>query len=552
MLTESVTDVDLVAAVRAAFVRLGGPGPGLPLNGEDAVRWIGALLDGGYEERAVAELRGLLRRPEPPAGIDELAARIQDDGRRRVLAHAVLDSAYVSGPYGSRWSWPYRGVAATAVRLADGDRGLEDAALCKVLESAPAEEREAPYRVGVVVAALAEAHRDEPAYLDHLAGLLTGADRRHLAFAAALLGPLGLDETRRLCGTVPDEAGEALAAAFAEAGRFAEAIDLAGTLGADTRQRTLLSLASPDLPPARAKALVAAYRKCPRASRRREDQVFYRSRWIRLLLALDRVDDALAALAGLPDCRYAGYGPAPLTLDILRRFADRPAEATPARLRALLDVLAGDHVIPQELESVVIEVVRLVNRLGDATVRAELAATDVPWMADRLRRIAGRVADVALAWARVDNGDHAAADPLFTLVADDNRHHHLMRILLTMAPEARLASRDPELFTRLLTPAFSIVVRFPLGGFGADEVKLMSGVLPGAPHGYPRWSGIQVSAFAADTGDRRLLAVAVASAPDLEALQQVSRDVAVVLARAGEQAGAVEVAELCGLSSEVR
>ncbi|GAA3925486.1 hypothetical protein [Actinoplanes auranticolor] len=548
MQTDSPIDVDLVAAVHDAFARFGGPGPGIGVSSEAPIRWISALLDGGHEDSAVAELRGLLRRDEPPAGIDEVAARIRTGERRRTLALAMLDSPCVSGPYGSPWSRPYRGVAATVVRLADGDQQLEDAALRKVLERAPGAAWETPHRVGVVVAALAEAHRDEPAYLDHLTGLLVGSDRRYLAFAAALLGPLGRGATRRLCGTVPDEAGEALTAAFADAGRFDEALAFAGTLGAEARQHALLRLATPGLPAAQAQALVAGYRKCPGTSRKRDDRVLLRIRLIQLLLALDRVDDALTELAELPDCRYAGHGPAPLTVEVLRRFADRPAEATPARLRALLDVLAGDHVIAQELDGVIIDAVRLVHRLGDATVRTQLAATDVPRLRDRLR-IGGELADVALAWARVDDGDHAAADPLFTWAADHGTHTMMMRILLTLAPEARLASRNPDLFTRLLTAAFRDVVRFPLGGFGADEVRLASDALPGAPHGYPRWAGVQVAGFAADTGNRQLLALAVAVAPDPEAVQEVGRDVAMVLARAGERAAAVEIAELCGLSS---
>ncbi|MBG0566462.1 hypothetical protein [Actinoplanes aureus] len=540
------SESDLVAAVHAAFARFGGPGPDIGLKNEAPIRWIGALLDGGHEDRAVAELRELLSWPEPPDGFDEVATRIRAGGRRRALALDMLDSACVSGAYGSRWSLPYRGVAATVVRLADGDQHLEDAALRKVLKYAPDEAWESPYRIGVVVAALAEAHRDEPAYLDHLAGLLVGDDRRHLAFAAALLGPLGLDETLRLCGTVADEAGESLAAAFADAGRFDEALTFAVTLGADARQRALLRLARLGRPAER--ALVAAYRKCPRASRQRDDQVIYRCRLISLLLASDRVDDALAELASLPDCRYAGYGPAPLAVEVLRRFADRPAEATPARLRAVLDVLAGDHVIAQELREVVVDAVRLVHHLGDATVRAELAATDVPRMRDRLR-ISRTLADAGLAWARVDDGDPAAADPLFASAAADGTDTATLKVLLTMAPQARLASRNPELFTRVLAAGFRNAVWFPFEGFGADELRLVPDTLAGTPHSFPRWVGTRVSAFAADTGDRQLLAFTVAIAPDAEAVRLVGCDVAVALARAGELAGAVEIAELCQLSS---
>ncbi|MCW2139858.1 hypothetical protein BXY51_004422 [Actinoplanes cyaneus] len=511
----------------------------------DPIRWIDALLDGGHEERAFVELLDLLHREQLVEGFDGPATRIKARERRRALAIAMLASAHVTERYGSPSSHPYLGVATTVVRLADGDQHLEDAALRKVLEHSPEAWRETPYRVGVVVAALAEAHRGEPAYLDHLAGLLAGDDRRHLAFAAPLLGPLGLDETLRLCGTVADEAGEALTAAYADAGRFDDALALAVTLGAGARQPALLRLAGPDLSAAQGKALVAAYRKCPKVSRQRIDQLIYRGRRICLLLALDRVDEAMAELVQQPDCHGTEYGPAQLTVKILRRFADRPAEATPARLRTLLDVLAGDHVIAQELDDVVIDAVRLVHRLGDAAIRTELATTDVPRMRARLRHWQA-AADVALAWARVDAGDHTAADSLFAAPAGRS-NRAVLRSLLTMAPRTRLASRNPDLFSDLLAAAFRTGTRIPYEEFGADEMRLVPGTLAAAPHPFPRWMGSWVSAYAAGTGDRTLLAFAVAIAPDAQAVWWVGRDVAVFLARAGELAGATEIAELCEL-----
>ncbi|WP_328472604.1 hypothetical protein OHA21_10345 [Actinoplanes sp. NBC_00393] len=533
MRSQIKADVDLVGAVHAAFARVGGPEPDIGLRYVEPIRWINALLDGGLEEWAVTELRGLLRMSEPPGGFDEAATRIRSGERRRALALAMLDSECVIG-------YPHRGVAATVVRLADGDRDLEDAALRKVLEPVPAGMWVDPYRVGVVVSALAEAHRDEPSYLDHLAGLLAGDDRRHLAFATALLGPLGLDEILRRCGTVPDEACGPLVAAFAEAGRFDEAFALAVTLGADARQQALLRLAAPDLPAARAKALVAAYRKCPKVSRQRDDQVLYRCRWISLLLALDRVDDALTDLAQVPDCRYAGYGPAPLAVQILRRFVDRPAEVTPARLRAVLDVLTGDHVIGQELRAVGVEAVRLVHRLGDAAIRAELAGTDVPRMRDRMQ-ISRTLADAGLAWARVDDGDHTAADPLFAEAAAGRTDLATLKALLTMAPHTRIASRDPDLFSRMLAVAYRYAVWLPYEVFGADEMRLVPDALIEAPLSFPRWVGSRLSTFAADTGDWQLLAFTVAIAPDAKAMGWVGADVAVALARAGDAAGAAKI-----------
>ncbi|MEU4690618.1 hypothetical protein [Actinoplanes sp. NPDC023714] len=545
---DAKTDVNPVAAVRAALARFDEAGPGLRRDPEAVIRWAGALLDGGDEQRALEALLGVLHREELPVAFDAVATRIGADDRRRTLARALLGSGCVTRSYGTPWPHPYRAVAATVVRLAGRDRDLEEAALRTAREHTPEEWRESPYRVGDVVAALAEAHRDEPAYLDHLAGLLAGDDRRHLGFAAALLGPAGLDETRRLCGTVADEAGEALTAAFAGAGRFDEALAFAVTLGADARQRALLRLATPGMPAGRATALLAAYRKCPKASRQRADQAIYRSRQISLFLTLDRVDDALAALAQMPDLRFGDLGHGPRVLHILRRFADRPEEATPERLRAVLDVLTGEKFNLGDLGDVVVEAVRLVHGVADATVRADLVATYLPRMRATLR--SATLTDIALAWARVDEGDHAAADPLFAARAADGRPSLITGIMLRLAPAARLASRDPELFGRLLAKACGGVIRFRLTGYGADELRLVAEALAGAPYSYPPWIGTHVSAHAAEIGDRRLLAAAAAHAPDREAAQQVGRDIAVVLARAGELAAATEVAELCGLTGQ--
>ncbi|GAA2640120.1 hypothetical protein GCM10010399_87050 [Dactylosporangium fulvum] len=507
---------------RDVLTRFGPQPPERTMDRAERIAWAVARFDGGDHDGAAEELTALLEGwlPEPFA---TAAPRILTGERAVKFVTAALSGDHPYRPFVSGRNTPEYAVAGTLARLVAGHPDAEDALLRTVLVVRPGEHLSAHLRVArvsAVFAALAEAHAGEPELLDGWAALLDEKDRPRLAAAAALLGPLGLAETDRRCGTVEDVDGERLVVAFAGADRFDDALALATRLGPSEQQRSLLALATPGLPAASAKALVAAFRKCPKRSRERDDQMVYQHRLARLFLALDRFDDALAVLGRMRDCRISGYGPGPLAREVLRWLDGRRAEATPERLRAVLDVLAGDRVIPQELAAVVADAVPLAHALADEPLRAEIVEVRVPRLRARLRVLRWwQLADVGLATVVVDAGDGTAADRLFAEVAGGRPGPQLSRLLARLAVPTGLPARDRDLFAGLLTGVFaegcwSVDAVLPV--LDAEALAAVPAVAAARGGGGHDRVVVAVARFAEQAGDLDLLGAMLGAVPDAE------------------------------------
>lgn len=256
MAVETITIAD---RARDVLDRFGPPPSEHTVDRAERVAWAVARFDGGDHDGAAEDLTALLDGwlPEPFAAA---APRILTGERAVRFVTAALGGGHPYRPFVSGRNTPEYAVAGTLARLVAGHADAEEALLRTVLGVRPGEHLSAHLRVARIsaaFAALAEVHAGKLEVLDGWAALLDEQDRPRLAAAAALLGPLGLAETDRRCGTVEDVDGERLVVAFAGADRFDDALALATRLGPGEQQRSLLALATPGLPAARSKALVA-------------------------------------------------------------------------------------------------------------------------------------------------------------------------------------------------------------------------------------------------------------------------------------------------------
>ncbi|MBL7519657.1 hypothetical protein I6A84_16515 [Frankia sp. CNm7] len=523
------------------------------MDSADRVDWAVARFDGGDHAGAAVDLAACLDGWLPDE-FAEAAPRILTGEQAVQVATAALGGEHPYRPFASGRNGPEDAVAGMLARLVAGNPDAEAALLRAVLMIRPDEYRGSPHRaarISAVFAALAEAHIGEPGYLDRWSALLDGDDQPCLAAAAALLGPLGLAETDRRCGTVRDVDGERLVAAFVAADRFDDALTLATRLGPSQQQLALLTLATPGLTPKRAKALVAAFRKCPKGDRSRDIQMIYHHRFARLFLALERVDDALVILSRLRDGRISGYGPDPLALEVLRWLDGRREAATPERLRAVLDVLASPGNIHQ-LAAVVADVVPLAHALADEQLRTEIVDVYVPRLRARLRDTGSRelLADAGLGAVIIETGDATALDPVYARAAGKRTDSRVSLVLAQLAGRTRLATRDRELFTRLVTATLW------RGSWWIADALLPAldaearAVVPDAVAAVPadrRRQVVAIARFAERVADSALLAAMLDAAPDAESTRRVAGRAAMVLARHGELPDALDVARRCGL-----
>lgn len=550
------TSVDLVDHARSALVRSGAASSGWQVEPAERVEWAIARFDGGDQAGATEELEACLD-GYLPTEFAEAAPRILTHEQAVRMVAAALGREHAYRSFASGHNGPGHAVAGTLARLAAGDPGAEAALLRAVLVVRPNEEhmwashRQA--RISAVLATLAEAHPDEPGVLDRWSALLAGPDRPGLAAAAALLGPLGLAETERRCGTVREVDGERLVAAFVAADRIDDALTLATRLGPRAQQRALLTLAVPGLPAARAKALVAAFRTCPKGGRERDAQMMYQHRFARLFLALERIDDALAVLGRMRDCRVSGYGPGPLALEVVRWLDGRRETVTPERLRVVLETLAGPGVIPQELAAVVADVLPLVHALADEELRAEIVDVHVPRLRGRVGnwRPSRLMVDAGLGAALVGAGDATALDPVFTAAVAGRTDSRLSLVLARLAVRTGLSTRDRELFTRLVAGALSEGYRryaeALLPALDAEARTVVPDVVAAVPVEGRRYLVAGVARFAEQVGDPGLLAAMLDLAPDAESACRTAARAAMLLARRGDLSAALDIARQCGL-----
>ncbi|WP_433218193.1 hypothetical protein ACQP00_11795 [Dactylosporangium sp. CS-047395] len=483
----------------------------------DRMRWFAARFDAG-DRAAAAE--GVLA--ELGSGFDESFAA---DGPRilavlppeRVLA-AILQSPQLY----SRW-WRTSGqrpedhVAGVLARAVAGTPAAEEALLRAVL---PPTDHERKYpnhldrakRVSGTVAGLASAYPDgdlEP--LDRWSAILED-EPHHLAAAAHLLAPHGLAAAEARCGRVDDHDGPALVAALGAAGRLDDALALAARLEPRTRQTALVRLAPIGDP-----KILAAFKKSPKASRSRDDQMLWRHRLGSLQLRYGAIDDAIATLASMRDCRYAEYGPAVLALELLRALD--AGEADPERLDKVLAVLLSAAVIPQELAAVVTESVLLLHRNG------ALTAAQAQALRAHLRQ---HPADLVAGGLALDGAQPDTGDPRVWLKS--------ARLAAAAMAAGLPAARPREYAAALVARPADLTALVPAVPAGDVAVALA------ALGERDRSRAVQAMSR---TGNADLLAVALPAAPDAEAAYAVGRAVAVALARSGDLEPAVRVAEAC-------
>ncbi|HTJ37560.1 MAG TPA: hypothetical protein VL738_30385 [Dactylosporangium sp.] len=525
---------------------------------DDRIRWLAARFDAGDREGAAQALLGDLGGAErPPPGLAEDGPRILAALPPAEVLEGLLKSPHVYARFRDQLGdHPDDIVAGVFARCVTGGPDDEEALLRAAL--APTDHERTyrgggyrPVRVSAVLAGLAEtvaadSGRDAGETLERWAAVLAEseyADGHRLAAAAALLAPLGLAEVDRRCDRVEDYDGPRLAAALARAGRLGEALELTTRIGPWERQRALLGLA--DIADDAGLAKVhAAFRKAPKADRSRDAQMVWKHRLASLALRRGLVDDAVATLAAMKDCRIVDHGPAPLALEILRWLAERPAEATPERLRAVADVLAAPAVIPQELAAVVTESLLLLFRLADPALRAELSGARVPALRGRLSWNPPILVDAGAAAAAVEAGDRLALDD----VLDHPRLRAVSRIraLIDVVVASGLPERRPGLAARMAVEA----TVYP------GHPRNVAGLLPPVARehlaaAFAALNAIEAKGVAAalsrEAVEDDLLAAVLAAAPDVTARHAVARKAAAHFARAGDLPGALRIAEACGL-----
>ena len=529
--------------------------------------WADALLDGEDPGAATDQLVVALRDGKPAsAALPAAARRLPAEYARSVVAAAIDDGHVNAKSYDTFGSAP---VAGGFAHLAVGSDETEEALLRAVLVVRQSEDRPsgAPYRnrvrrIAAVLAVLSDAHRGEPERLAHWARILGDADRPRLAGAASLLAPLGLAEIDRRCGEFDDDDAALVEAvplvrALAEAGRRDEALELATRLQPHARQEALVAMALVVTDQRDAWAVVAAFRACPKGDRSRDQQMMHRHRLARVLLAFGRVDDALAELAKMRDCRYTGFGPAQLAWEIVRWFDQRPGEATGQRLRVVLDVLESPDVIPQELAAHVAKVLHRVFLLAGPALRTEVIDTRASGLRARLQPGDWALVDAGLAAGLIAAGRVDEAMAFLRGATRTARHGRrlffMVRPLIAAAVDAGLADRDPDLFAEVFalaatgSPA-SPALAVRLGPAGRATAARMLDRLPGELAGqWARW----LADAAATTGDLDALLILLESAADQASALTIGRRIAMALVRRGEPADARAVAEACGLRHNV-
>jgi hypothetical protein len=436
--------------------------------------WAAALLDGGDPGAAADEVVAALLGDEAAPGELLAVARRFTGAHARAVLRAAIDGGRVNAVRYDMWRHPL--VVGAFVHHAVGSDEAEDELLRAVLVTHQSEARQSTMparlrvrRIAAVLGAFSDAHRDEavlaassdahrggPERLDRWAAILGDTDRPRLAGAASLLAPLGLAEVDLRCGgtdTLEEAEVVPLARALAEAGRLKEALDFAARFEPRVRQEALAATAQVVTGDRDARAVVAAFRACPKGGRDRDQQMTYQHRFARVLLALGRVDDALGVLVKMRDCRISSFGPAPLAWEVVCWFDKRRDEADPQRLRTVLDALASPNVIPQELAPCVSAILRELFVLGDPTFHAELLNTHAARLRARLQSGDRALVDAGLAAGLVAVG-RADEAPAFLRDAVASAHRG-QRIFFTAQPlieaavDAGLVERDPDLFAEV-------------------------------------------------------------------------------------------------------
>ncbi len=380
-------------------------------SAEEKVAWARALAAGGRRDDAIRVLRSVVD-DIPRAGCALAVELLGTDARPFV--EAALAAHVEQIRFSNHYELIDEGATYLARLVARLDaRDLELRLIEAVAVVHQYEDRErsenARWRVRRVTEVLRELANAYPELagasptaerLDAWAGAL-GADRALLGGAAAALANESLKDIERRVGTLRSEHVAPLAAELASRGRLADALAIATPLDPSARQEALVAIAHACTTAKDRQKVVAAFKKCPKSSRDRDAQQMWKHRLGEVLLANDDFDGAIEVLVGMQDCRVSHYGPGPLATRIAKRLDEDPARWTPARVTALLDVLASPHVIPQDMP------VPLLAILPTAVVHAPEIALAA---AGRIRSKFRQAGDVALVWAALAAGKARAGD----------------------------------------------------------------------------------------------------------------------------------------------
>lgn len=551
-----------VIQVRQALARL-TTGESPTATPAERAAWADALIDGGAVDAAadqvVTALRGDASLP------DELLAvvrRLTGEHAAAALA-AAIDGGHVNAlSYDIGLRPP---TSSAFAHLAVGCDETEDALLRAVLvvnryedlpHGRPRDNR--IRRIASVLQVLSDAHRGEPERLDRWARILGDADRPRLAGAAGLLAPLGLAEIDRRCGVgaITGAEGVPLAGALAEVGRVNEALDLAARFEPQVQQQALVAAARAVTGERDARALVAAFRACPKGGRDRDRQMVYQHRFAQVLLGFGRVDDALDRLAKMRDCRIVSFGPAPFAWELVQWLDQRPDEVTGQRLRAVLDVLESTYVIAQELAAYVAPVLRRVFVLADPALRTEMIDVRVPRLRARLYSGDRAIVDSGLAAGlvaagRVDEADAFLRDAV-QMAQRGRPQFNAAKSLIEAAADAGLVDRDPDLFAKVLGTLVARTSSAPwmspvLGRLGPTGRATAARLLDRLPQELAtEWASCLAGAESA-TGELDTLLALLETAADEASALIIGRRIAMALARRGVLADARAVAATCGL-----
>jgi hypothetical protein len=204
-------------------------------------------------------------------------------------------------------------------------------------------------------------------------------------------------------GPIAPSTVPALAAAWARAGRLDDALGLAAARDARTHAAALDAIADVSLTEKQAARLARAFEKCPKEGRERDEQTMWKHQRAELRLRVGLVDDAIAALAQLPFCRYIGIGPEALAIRIAG-WLDHTNGWNAARAQALFEALAASGVIAQSLPEA------LVTVAGAAWRHARPTEATLASLRGRFRRSDdAAVVELAAAVGMASSGDGPGA-----------------------------------------------------------------------------------------------------------------------------------------------
>jgi hypothetical protein len=394
---------DREGAFASLLLGIDGGGIAKPPADREIVDWARALASSGQRKDALVALRVALEE-RPSSDLVALAAELGGPETREFANSAFapeLQSKMVA-------SMERLAAATSAARLVAcvHDRELEARLIATM-----AEERfdggdakaKRFWRLCAVVGELARGLSSAAERRERLEawGPLLGPEKHVLAAAPELLVDVPLAELSAAVGTLDADLAPPLAGALARAGRWADALELVTPVMPWRRQEAIVQIAQGCATHADRKKVIAAYKKCPKHSSKREAQGIWKFHFAEIHLLDDDVDAALDVLSKLKLTAYAHFGPGALASAIAAWLDADAARWTPERASVLLDVIGGPNLHPQ-------------NTLDPVFVIAPRVIQHVPELAPQLDRVRSKFrhgTDAAAVSAAEALGHAYAGDP---------------------------------------------------------------------------------------------------------------------------------------------